>query len=90
MHRHVCFPSWYLLFVAVLDILSRCQVLRDLERFFIRHDAVLTEAVGIELLRPPSDRSFRSIVLQVDVAALCASLRYWAIAQIPGGVAGRE
>jgi hypothetical protein len=33
--------------------------LRDLERFGIRHHAVLTEALGVELRRPPSDSSFR-------------------------------
>ncbi len=46
-------PAWYLLLVAVLGILSRCQSLRDLERFAIRHHSVLTEALGIELRRPP-------------------------------------
>jgi hypothetical protein len=50
----VRFPSWHLLLVAVLGILSGCQSLRDLERFTIRHHAVLTEALGIELKRPPS------------------------------------
>ncbi len=37
MRRGVRFPSWYLLLVAVLGILSGCQSLRDLERFAIRH-----------------------------------------------------
>jgi hypothetical protein len=26
-------PAWYLLLVAILGILSRCQILRDLERY---------------------------------------------------------
>jgi hypothetical protein len=43
MRRGVRFPAWYLLLVAVLGILSGCQSLRDLERFAIRHHAVLTE-----------------------------------------------
>jgi len=42
-------PAWYLLLVAVLGILSRCQSLRDLERFGTRHHAVFTEASGLEL-----------------------------------------
>ena len=33
MRRGVRIPAWYLLLVAVLGILSRCQSLRDLERF---------------------------------------------------------
>jgi len=49
--------------------------LRDLEGFAIRHHAVLTKALGIELRRPPSDSSFRYFFYQVDVAALCAAIR---------------
>ncbi len=33
MRSWVCIPSWYLLQVAILGILSQCQSLRDLERF---------------------------------------------------------
>lgn len=49
MRRGVRFAAWYLLLVAVLGILSRCQSLRDLDRFAIRHHTVLTEALGLEL-----------------------------------------
>ncbi len=87
MRRGVRFPAWYLLLVAVLGILSGCQSLRDLERFAIRHHAVLTEALGIELRRPPSDSSFRYFFHQVDVVAMCAAIRDWTNAQIPGGAA---
>ncbi len=87
MRRGVRFPAWYLLTVAVLGILSGCQSLRDLERFAIRHHSVLTEMLGVELRRPPSDSSFRYFFHQVDVSALCAAIRDWTIAQIPGGAA---
>jgi hypothetical protein len=87
MRRGVGFPAWYLLLVAVLGILSGCQSLQDLECFAIRHHTVLTEALGVELRRPPSDSSFRYFFQQVDVAALCAAIRDWTIAQIPGGAA---
>ena len=53
MRRGVRIPAWYLLLVAVMGILSKCESLRDLERFSQRHHAVLTEALGIELRRPP-------------------------------------
>jgi hypothetical protein len=46
---------------------------------------VLTDALGIELRRPPSDSSFRYFFHQVDVAALCAAIHDWTIAQIPCG-----
>jgi hypothetical protein len=85
MRRGVRFPAWYLLLVAVLGILSGCQSLRDLERFAILHHAVLTEALGVELRRPPSDSSFRYFFQQVDVPALCTAIRDWTIAQIPCG-----
>jgi len=85
MRRGVRFPAWYLLLLAVLGILSGCQSLRDLERFARRHHAVLTEALGPELKRPPSDSAFRYFFLQVDVAAVCAAIRDWTIAQIPSG-----
>jgi hypothetical protein len=39
----------------------------------------------LELRRPPSNSSFRYFFLQVDVAALCAAIRDWTIAQIPSG-----
>jgi len=65
MRRGVRFPAWYLLLVAVLGILSGCQSLRDLERFAIRHHSVLTEVLGVELRRPPSDSSFRYFFHQV-------------------------
>jgi len=81
MRRGVRFPAWYLLLVAVLGILSGCQSLRDLERFAIRHHAVLIEALGFELRRPPSDSSFSYVFHQVDVAALCAAFHDWTIAQ---------
>jgi hypothetical protein len=61
--------------VAVLGILSGC------------HHSVLTEVLGVELRRPPSDSSFRYFFHQVDVSALCAAIRDWTIAQIPGGAA---
>ena len=87
MRRGVRFSAWYLLLVVVLGILSGCQSFRDLERFAIRHHTVLTEALGLELRRPPSDSSFWYFFHQVDVAALCAAIRDWTIAQIPGGAA---
>ena len=87
MRRGVRFPAWYLLLVAVLGILSGCQSLRDLERFAMRHHAVLTKALGVELRRPPSDSSFRYFFQQVDVSALCTAIRDLTISQIPGGAA---
>jgi hypothetical protein len=87
MRRGIRIPAWYLLLVAVLGILSNCQSLRDLERFAERHHGVLTEALGIELRRYPSDSAFRYFFQQVDVAVLCAAIRDWTIAQIPGGAA---
>jgi hypothetical protein len=49
-------------------------------RFAIRLHSVLTENLGIELRRPPSDSAFRYFFQQVDVAALCAAIRDWTLA----------
>jgi hypothetical protein len=87
MRRGVRISAWNLLLVAVLGILSRCQILRDLSRFAIRNHGVLTEALGFELRRPLSDLAFRYFFRQVDVAGLWAVIRDWTIAQIPGGAA---
>jgi hypothetical protein len=84
MRRGVRIPALYLLLVMVLGFLTGCQSLRDLERFARRHHATLTKSLGLELRRPPSDSAFRSFFLPMDVAALCAAIRDWTIAQIPG------
>jgi hypothetical protein len=85
MRRGVRIPAWYLLLVAVLGILSRCESLRDLERFARRHHAVLTDALGIELKRRPSDSAFGYFILQVGFHGVCADIPDWTIAQIPCG-----
>ncbi len=74
-----------LLVVDLLGTLSRCQSLRDLERFAIRHYCVLSEVLGLELERKPSCSSFQYTVLQMGEGALCAAIRDWTIAQIPRG-----
>lgn len=84
MRLGVRFPAWYLLLVAVVGKLIGCHSLRDLKRFAIRHHSTLTEALDLELRRSPSDSSFRYFFQQVDVTALCAAIRDWTIAQIPG------
>jgi len=70
MRRGVRFPAWYLLLVAVLGILSGCQSLRDLERFAIRHHAVLTEALEIELRRLSGKKSARGAALSTSLTLL--------------------
>ncbi len=83
MRRGIRIPAWYLLLVAILGKLSSCQCLRDLVRFTIRHPTALTCALGTGLTSPPSDSAFRYFLQKVDVAALCAAIRNWTIAQIP-------
>ena len=85
MRRGIRIPAWYLLLVAVLGILSKCESLRDLERFARRHHAVLSKTLGIERKRPPSVSAFRYFFVQLDVAAICAAIRDWTLAQILGG-----
>jgi len=46
MRRGIRIPAWYFLFVAVLDILSGCQSLRDLERLAEHHHIAITSAAA--------------------------------------------
>ncbi|MFQ6540305.1 MULTISPECIES: hypothetical protein [Aphanothece] len=64
MLRGVQIPAWYLLLLAVLGILSRCQSLRYLERFAIRHNSVLIEVLG--LVSRPGDLRAKSLELLQD------------------------
>ena len=82
MRRGVRVPALYFHLITVLSILSRCQSLRYLERFAIRHRSVQTEALGIELRRPPSDLAFRYFFRQVDFVSMCAAIYDWTISQI--------
>jgi hypothetical protein len=86
-HPH---PGLDLLLVAVLGILSECESLRYLERFAQRQPAVLPESLGIRLKCPPSDSSFRYFFLEMDGAAICSTIRYWTIAEIPCGASGLD
>jgi len=60
IRRGVRITAWYLVLVAVLGILSRCQQSpRDLERFDKRYLALLNEVLGLEIGKLPSDFTFR-------------------------------
>jgi hypothetical protein len=69
--------------------------------YAIRHHKGLASAPGIALTRPPSDSAYwlrhsglwlssRYFFQQVDVAALCAPIRDWTIAQISEGAGDLE
>jgi len=79
--------AWYLLLVALLRIQSKCESLRDLERFTRHHHGLPIEFIGLELKHPPSNSAFRFFLLQVDFNAVCAAMSDWTIAQMPGGQA---
>jgi hypothetical protein len=49
------------------------------------HHIAITSTLGIELRRPPYDSAFRYFIQQMVVVVLCAAIRDWTIAQIPGG-----
>ncbi len=53
--------------------------------YAIRRHTALTSALEIELRRPPPDSAFRHFYQQVDVAAICAAICDWTIAQIQDG-----
>ena len=59
-----------------LDLISFFKAIPDArKRFARRHHGVLTETLGIELKRPPSDSAFRYFFLQMDVASIYSAFR---------------
>jgi hypothetical protein len=87
MRRCLRILAWYLMLVVVLGILTMCESLRDLERFSLLNQDVLTEPLSLQMRHPSSDSSFRYVFLQVNVATVCAAIREWTIARIPDGTA---
>jgi len=56
--RGVLYPQLFLLLLDVLGILSGCRSSRDLEAFAKRHREALSQALGLDFKRRPSDATF--------------------------------
>ena len=56
-----------LLVVGRLESLSQVETLQEPEHFDRRHHELVTEALGLELRRTPSESALRSFFLQVHV-----------------------
>jgi hypothetical protein len=83
-------PQWFLLLVAVLGILSDCRSSRDLEAFAERHREVLSQALGLNFKRWPSDATFLYLFNKAHLQQFGELLQAWMISQIPGGATALE
>ena len=83
MRRGIRFPQWWMLLVAILEILSGQGSLVGMERFAKRHRLTLNKLLGTDFGKSPSDSTFRLLLAQLDVAGFESLLRGWMTAQ-PG------
>jgi hypothetical protein len=81
MRRGIRFPHWWILLVAILAILSNEGSLVGMERFSKRHRQTISELLGTDFGKSPSDSPFRLLLSQLDVAAFEALLRNWTAAK---------
>jgi hypothetical protein len=88
--RGVLYPQWYLLLVAVLGILSDCRSSRDLEAFAERHREVLSQALGLNFKRWPSDATFLYLFNKAHLQEFGQVLQAWMVSQIPYGADGLD
>lgn len=79
MRRGERIQAWYLLLVAVLGILCKCENLLDVEHFAQRHHVVLNEAHGLGVKYPLSDSTFRYFIMQKEVTGVDAAISDWTI-----------
>jgi hypothetical protein len=78
-----------ILLVAILAILSNEGSLVGMERFAKRHRQTISELLGTDFGKYPSDSTFRLLLSQLGVAAFEALLRNWTAAQ-PGVAEGLD
>jgi hypothetical protein len=84
MRRRIRFPQWWMLWGAILAILS-ARVHCWAEHFAKRHYKTLNQLLGTHVSKPPSDSTFRLLLAQLDVEQFEAQQqqRQWMGAQ-PG------
>ncbi len=70
--------------MAVLGILSGCRSSRDLEAFARRHREALTQALGLNFKRWPSDATFHYLFNKAHLQEFGQVLQVWMVSQIPG------
>ena len=72
------YPLWLILLLIVMGTLSGCRSYYALEDFGARHYRAVSEQLGLEVIRLPSDTTFRRILQKLDFETLAQQFEQWA------------
>lgn len=72
------YPLWLILLLVVMGTMSGCRSYQALEDFGMRHYEALSEKLGINIKRLPSDTTFRRILQRLDFVQLKQQFEQWA------------
>ena len=72
------YPLWLILLLIVMGTISGCRSYYALEDFGARHYRAVSEQLGLEVTRLPSDTTFRRILQKLDFETLAQQFEQWA------------
>ena len=75
------YPLWLMILLAILGTMSECYA--ALEDFCVRHYAEVSQRLGLEGARLPSDSTFRRLFEQLDFEQVVGAFNAWAGVQMP-------
>jgi len=71
------YPLWVILLLVVMGTISGCRSYYALEDFGARHYGTVSEQLGLEVTRLPSDTTFRRILQKLDFQTLAQQFEQW-------------
>lgn len=71
------YPLWLILVLIVMGTISGCRSYYALEDFGARHYGAVSEQLGLEVTRLPSDTTFRRILQKLDFQTLAIHFGQW-------------
>src|SRR4028119_1872190 len=71
------YPLWLILLLVIMGTISGCRSYYALEDFGARHYGAVSEHLGLEVTRLPSDTTFRRILQKLDFQTLAQQFEQW-------------
>ena len=71
------YPLWLILLLVIMGTISGCRSYYALEDFGTRHYQAVSEKLGLEVTRLPSDTTFRRILQKLDFQTLAQQFEQW-------------
>ena len=71
------YPLWLILLLVIMGTISGCRSYYALEDFGARHYKAVSEQLGLEVTRLPSDTTFRRILQQLNFQTLAQQFEQW-------------